>query len=292
MTQATLEPSTIGCPPDGRIAPSPALHIRRFDGPTRALHIVIMGTFLGLSATGLPLLFSDASWSRVLAGLFGGFHGAGLVHRFFGATLLLAVVWHVANVCWRAFVRGERGLFWGPTSMVPQPRDVVQLFEQIRWFVGAGPRPRFEHFAYWEKFDYWAVFWGMAIIGGSGLLLWFPVTFSRIVPGWVYNIALLVHGEEALLAVGFIFTIHFFNGHLRPDKFPMDMVIFTGRVSEHDLKEERPAEYARAAAAGRLADAGPPSRRAWLIGRLIGTTAVIVGLSLVALILYAVAAQP
>ena len=48
-----------------------------------------------------------------------------------------------------------------------------------------------------------------------------------------------------LLAVGFIFTIHFFNGHLRPEKFPMDMVIFTGKVSEHEMKEERTVEYAR-----------------------------------------------
>jgi LPXTG-motif cell wall-anchored protein len=62
-----------------------------------------------------------------------------------------------------------------------------------------------------EKFDYWAVFWGMGIIGGSGLLLWFPVFFAHIVPGWVFNIAMLVHGEEALLAVGFIFTMHFFK---------------------------------------------------------------------------------
>ena len=125
----------------------------------------------------------------------------------------------------------------------------------FRWFVGLGPRPVFDRFTYWEKFDYWAVFWGMAIIGGSGLMLWFPVLFSRILPGWVFNIALLVHGEEALLAVGFIFTIHFFNGHLRPEKFPMDMVIFTGRVEEHEFQAERPAEYAR------LTAAGPAARR-------------------------------
>ena len=52
----------------------------------------------------------------------------------------------------------------------------------------------------------------------------------------MFNLALLVHGEEALLAVGFIFTIHFFNGHFRPDKFPIDTVIFTGAVPEHELR--------------------------------------------------------
>ena len=55
--------------------------------------------------------------------------------------------------------------------------------------------------------------------------------------------ALLVHGEEALLAVGFIFTIHFFNGHFRPEKFPIDTVIFTGSLPEAEWREERPGEY-------------------------------------------------
>ena len=113
----------------------------------------------------------------------------------------------------------------------------------FKWFFGRGPRPQFDRYTYWEKFDYWGVFWGMAIIGGSGLMLWFPTFFSRFLPGWLLNVATIVHGEEALLAVGFIFTIHFFHGHLRPEKFPMDMVIFTGQIPEHELKGERPIEY-------------------------------------------------
>ncbi len=92
----------------------------------------------------------------------------------------------------------------------------------------------------------------MVIIGGSGLLLWFPVFFSKLLPGWMFNIAALIHGEEALLAVGFIFTFHFFNGHVRPAKFPMDTVVFTGRISEHELKDERATEYERLVREGRL----------------------------------------
>src|SRR6185295_847331 len=108
----------------------------------------------------------------------------------------------------------------------------------------------------------------------------------RVMPGWAFNIALLVHGEEALLAVGFIFTIHFFNSHLRPEKFPMDMVIFTGRVEAGELAHERPLEYARRQA-DPATDPGPPSHRSWLIGRVIGSTAVAVGLAIVVMIAYA-----
>jgi cytochrome b subunit of formate dehydrogenase len=146
-----------------------------------------------------------------------------------GATLPLAV-FHVGDVFWRAFGRRERGLFWGPTSMVPQKRDVVDFFGMMKWFLGLGRRPRFEHFAYWEKFDYWAVLWGTLIMGAAGLVLWFPIAASMILPGWLFNVAMFVHGAEASLAIVFIFVIHFFNGHLRPGKFPMDLMIFTGSV--------------------------------------------------------------
>jgi cytochrome b subunit of formate dehydrogenase len=290
MTNAVLDtPSTMGSEPPSPDLPSGA-HIRRFDRPTRLLHVVIMTTFLGLSATGLPLLFSDAPWSRVLASLFGGFHGAGLVHRVFGATLLAAVAWHVSNIAWRAIGRGERGLFWGPTSMVPQPRDVVHLVQQIRWFFGAGPRPRFEHFAYWEKFDYWAVLWGTLLMGAAGLILWFPQAASHVLPGWMFNVALFVHGAEATLAIGFIFVIHFFNGHLRPGKFPMDLVIFTGSISGDELREERAGEFARLVETGVLAQLAvpPPSAARSRRGHLIGTVGLTLGLGLVGLILYAV----
>jgi cytochrome b subunit of formate dehydrogenase len=290
MTMATM----------GRTATEPAeasvrsaaatLHIQRFDRPTRALHVVIMVTFLLLAATGMPILFSDAAWGRALAMLFGGFTGAGLVHRAAGAVLLLAVVWHVGNIFWRAFVSGERGLLWGPTSMTPQPRDLVQFWQQLKWFFGRGPYPKYEHFTYWEKFDYWAVLWGTAIMGAAGLILWFPEAAATVLPGWMFNVALFVHGAEATLAIGFIFVVHFFNGHLRPNKFPMDLVIFTGSVTEDELRHERGGQYERLARSGQLgALAVPaPSEAQRRRGYVVGTTGLILGLLLFVLILQAV----
>jgi cytochrome b subunit of formate dehydrogenase len=235
-------------------------HVLRFGRVDRTLHGFLMFSFLGLAFTGMPVLFSDARWAPRLAALVGGFGTAHVLHRVFATIMIAVFLIHVSRLIARVAVAKDYSIFWGPNSLVPQPKDVQDMYQQFRWFFGLGSKPIFDRYTYWEKFDYWAVFWGMGIIGGSGLLLWFPVAFARLVPGWVYNIALLVHGEEALLAVGFIFTIHFFNGHLRPEKFPMDMVIFTGRISEREMKDERPAEYARATARGALSDAGAPSR--------------------------------
>jgi hypothetical protein len=133
----------------------------------------------------------------------------------------------------------------------------------------------------------------MGIIGTSGLMLWFPNAFSTFLPGWVFNIALLVHGEEALLALVFIFTIHFFNGHIRPEKFPMDTVIFTGRVTVEELEHDRPAEYERLVAQGRLDSllAPAPAPRTVRAGYIIGTLALSLGALMVVLTLYALIAD-
>ena len=265
-------------------------HIQRFDRKTRALHVVIMTTFLLLAATGMPILFSDAAWGRALAMLFGGFTGAGLVHRAAGGVLLLAVAWHVGNIFWRAFVRGEHGLFWGPTSMTPQLRDLVQFWQQLKWFFGRGPYPKYEHFTYWEKFDYWAVLWGTAIMGAAGLILWFPEAAAVVLPGWMFNVALFVHGAEASLAIGFIFVVHFFNGHLRPNKFPMDLVIFTGSVPEEELRHERAGQYERLSRSGQLGtlSVAAPSDAERRRGYIVGTIGLVLGLLLFGLILQAV----
>ena len=84
--------------------------------------------------------------------------------------------------------------------------------------------------------------------------MWFPKFFTRFLPGWIINIALVVHSDEALLAAGFIFTFHFFNTHFRIEKFPMDTVIFSGRISKTEMLHERRRWYDRLVADGRLDD--------------------------------------
>ena len=159
----------------------------------------------------------------------------------------------------------------------------------FKWFFGKGPRPRFDRYSYMEKFDYWAVFWGVAIIGGSGLLLWFPEFFAKLLPGWAFNVATIIHSDEALLATAFIFTIHFFNVHLRPEKFPIDNVIFTGRATTEYMKEEHPLEYERAGREGQLQAriAPPTSRVATLWSIVLGFAALGVGIVLIVLVVWA-----
>jgi hypothetical protein len=129
----------------------------------------------------------------------------------------------------------------------------------------------------------------VVVIGSTGLVLWFPELFTWFLPGWSVNVATIVHSDEALLAVGFIFTIHFFNGHFRPDKFPMDPVVFTGRMTLEELKYDKPDEYRAAMEKGdleaHLIDPIPQSTE-WVF-KVFGFLALGVGVTLIVLIVYA-----
>jgi cytochrome b subunit of formate dehydrogenase len=269
--------------------PSASRYYFRFTLGQRYLHGLVIVTFLGLAATGMTLRFSDTLWAKDFATGIGGFRTVLFLHKFCALLITAGFLLHLCEVLYRGLVMGERGMFWGANSLVPQPKDLVDIYRHFKWFFWLGPKPRFDRYTYWEKFDYWAVFWGMVIIGVSGYMLWFTAFFARFVPGYLFNVALLVHGEEALLAVWFIFIIHFFNTHLRPEKFPMDSVIFTGRLSGEELRHERPLEYQRLAERHELEriEADEPPR--WLdnFARIIAVVAVGTGFFLLALTLAA-----
>lgn len=223
---------------------------RRFHTRHIILHILVIVSFLGLALTGLPLKFSDQQWAKPLMLLLGGAANAAQVHRIC-ALITFVYFWSAIGMCLHfLFFRKDLPGNWltrllGPESLCPNKKDLQDITGMIRWFFFRGPKPVFDRWTYWEKFDFLAVFWGMFAIGGSGLMLWFPEVFGRFLPGWMFNVATIIHSDEALLATGFIFTVHFFNTHARPEKFPMDFVIFNGQITKHEFIEERGDQWRR-----------------------------------------------
>jgi len=267
------------------------LQFERFTRLNRALHIVMIVSFMSLALTGLTLKFSYTGWARMMARVFGGFETAGYVHRVAAVLMIGMFATHLVDLyrrkrreyaSWRAFL-------FGPNTMLLTKRDLGEFVGSIKWFLGRGPRPDYGRWTYWEKFDYFAVFWGMMVIGSTGLMLWFSELFTIVFPGWFINVATIIHSDEALLAVGFIFTVHFFNTHLRPEKFPMDIVVFTGRMDLEEFKEDKPAEYAALVASGELEKHLVEPYQPIVIRavRMFGWTALFVGFSIVVWIVYA-----
>jgi cytochrome b subunit of formate dehydrogenase len=280
----------------------------RFVPFERFLHILVVTSFLLLVVTGMPLKFYHAGWARFIFGLIGGPETARMLHRFGAIITFTYFALHLASLikkswCGRGNLRDPAtgrfslgrlwGVLFGPDSMMPTLQDWHDLKAHNKWFFGKGPRPQFDRWTYWEKFDYFAVFWGVAIIGFSGLVMWFPEFFTRFLPGWAINVALILHSDEALLAAGFIFTIHFFNTHFRIEKFPMDTVIFSGRISKSEMLHERRRWYDRLLATGRLDEYRV--RDEWSrwksIAKTFGYSFFGLGLILLALIIYAMVSR-
>jgi cytochrome b subunit of formate dehydrogenase len=267
-------------------------YVRRFEPFQRNLHLMVIFSFLGLALSGMILKFSYAGWAKVIAYLMGGFEGAGLFHRFCAVLTFAYFGLHLWDVARRRKRSGEtwRRMIAGPDGMLFNRTDWRELLASLKWFLGRGPRPEYGRWTYWEKFDYFAVFWGVAVIGSTGLILWFPELCTRLVPGWIVNVATTIHSDEALLAVGFIFTVHFFNTHFRPEKFPIDTVIFTGGVPLEEFRQDRPREYRELVEKGELDQymMPPPEPLAVKLWRRFGFGALAIGLLMVALIIYAV----
>lgn len=239
----------------------------RFTPFERMLHLMVVTSFLLLVVTGMPLKFYYTEWARVIFDLIGGPAVARTLHHFGAVVTFAYFILHLGELVislWRrrgALCNEQTGRFevkrvwqtvFGPDSMVPSFQDWHDFVAHNKWFFGKGPRPQFDRWTYWERFDYFAVFWGIFMIGISGLILWFPSFFTMFMPGWIINIAQVIHSDEALLAAGFIFTFHFFNTHFRIEKFPMDTVIFSGRISHSEMLHERRRWYDRLVASGRL----------------------------------------
>jgi cytochrome b subunit of formate dehydrogenase len=246
-------------------------------------------SFLILAATGLPLKFAQAPWAPALMSVFGSPEVASVLHRIAAIVTFGYFAWHLGALAYGWIVKKERGFFWGPRSMVPQPRDLLDLWAMVKFFLYIGPRPKFDRFTYWEKFDYMGVFWGVAVIGISGLVLWLPTLATRFLPGWALNAAYVIHSDEALLATGFIFLFHFFHTHLRPESFPMDTVVFTGRMPLATLEEERPLEYERLVADGKLEErlTPAPTKGEFNLAYVFGFAALLVGIMLAVFIFWA-----
>ena len=271
---------------------TPTLYVERFTPCQRIIHLMIIVSFLTLAVTGMTLKFAMEGWAQQVADLAGGFAILGALHRFFAAITFLYFILTLGMLFrfWKNSGKTMGGFIFDPEGLVPNLNDVKEMVATLKWFFG-GPRPQYGRWTYWEKFDYFAVFWGIFVIGLSGLLLWFSEFFTSVfgLPGWLLNVATIIHSDEALLATGFIFTVHFFNTHFRPDRFPMDPVIFTGRVSVAELQHERPRQFeAMGGDEGvRSRLVSPPSLFLTRLSTIFGLSALVVGLTTVLMVLYA-----
>ncbi len=210
--------------------------IPRFSLYFRIQHVMIAASVLTLIVTGVPIKFHNTPIGAVAASL-GIVHAMGITHRIAAAVMALGSLLHIL---WIIFTRNGWRTF---LDLIPRPKDLFDLIGMLKFLLGVSrERPRFGRFNFIEKFDYWAVYWGVVIMLGTGTLLAFNTYFMNQIGSYSMRIATLIHSDEALLASLALLIWHMYWAHLNPDKFPMNRTFLTGTMSVEEMIEEHPAE--------------------------------------------------
>ena len=212
----------------------------RFSPVQRAEHVAVMLLFAVLSLTGLPQKFFDQRWAQVLMGWLGGVDTARWFHRAAGVMFAVLVVAHLVRLVWGVAFGGSH------FSMVPNRQDFRDAIITLRYYLGASDQQaKFDRFDYRQKFEYWGLVMGAAVVVSTGIVLLYPLELTRFLPGELVPAAQVAHSNEGLLAFLVVIIWHIYNAHLNPDVFPFDKSIFTGRISRERMRHEHPLEYER-----------------------------------------------
>ncbi|MGA6925801.1 MAG: cytochrome b/b6 domain-containing protein [Desulfosarcina sp.] len=256
--------------------------IKRFSAIERLFHLSLMLTFIIQSATGFGRLYVTTAWGKTLCGMLGGYEACLTIHKAVGVLMIFGFILHTLYLVQRVKWKHPIKSIFGPDSLVPNLDDLDHMKQRMLWFFGLASAPRFDRWTYFEKFDYWAVYWGLPLLAVTGLMTMFPLMTSRFLPGWSLNIAVLLHRAEAILAVTYVFIVHFFVGHLRPTSFPMNEAMFSGSVPIHEVVEEKPAWLDRIRQEGRQESMAGREPALWyrVVYLLFGFTVVTTGVYL------------
>lgn len=222
--------------------------LTRMNVHQRLQHWMLAVTFIILVATGMPIKFADSPWASWLITVMGGLPITRWLHRVFGVLLMAAFAYHLVYLL-IAFIQrvrkaraaGDRTPIWRMllnSPMMITPQDVRQFFQLFAYLLFLRKeRPRFGHFNFMQKFEYWAVFWGIPVMGLSGLVLWGAAGVSEYISGRVLNFAFIIHSDEAYLAFIYIAVVHIFSVILTPAVFPVSPGTLTGQVPPEELVE-------------------------------------------------------
>jgi cytochrome b subunit of formate dehydrogenase len=228
--------------------PAPTGSIKRFDIHQLAQHWIVIAAVVTLVVSDWPLRAPHIASSQTLVAALGGLERATLLHRIAGVALGVAGLYHLIYLT-VVILKRDRPLLLMP--MMPGLKDARDIIDNILYFLGVRQHPpKFAKYSYIEKFDYWAVFWGVAIMFGTGLVRWFPVFFAKFLPGSLVEAMQVAHGDEATLCVLALFVWHMYNVHLRPAIFPMSWSWIDGRMDYGTLREDHGEEFDKLFPAG------------------------------------------
>ena len=213
---------------------APPLQFVRLNASERTQHMIFMICFVVLALTGFMLKVPDETVQRLGSLGQSVFFYRSLVHRFAGTVLILVSIYHLFYLL---FTKAGRRWMW---DMLPRFKDAKDIAGNMLYFVNIKKEPpEFDRFSYKQKMEYGALIAGNTLMSVTGLMLWWESYFDK----FFLDIALIVHGREAVLACLAIIVWHMYEIHFKPHKSPVDDVWITGLIDEEEMKAEHKGWY-------------------------------------------------
>ncbi len=193
-------------------------------------HLILLTSFIILVITGFALKFPN-SWLAEVLGM--GERLRSITHRVAGVALIAAGIYHIFYL---AAAREGRRLIW---DLAPRPKDLSDAVGTMLYYLGLSKkRPQFNRFNYAEKAEYWALVWGTALMGVTGIMMWAKVWVGNLLARWWVDVATAIHFYEAILATLAIVVWHFYQVFLDPDVYPMNWAWWDGKMPVEHYRHE------------------------------------------------------
>jgi len=204
----------------------------------RFQHWALAISFIVLVITGFQLKYPDAWWAKLLVGGEWLFDLRGLLHRIAGTVMLMLGFYHVYYMI--ATRRGRQL----SKNLLPGKKDIRDLVQNMSYNLGLKQQPpEFGHFSYMEKTEYFALIWGVFLMGATGMMLWFEGLTLIFFPKWVIDLLTVIHLYEAWLATLAIVVWHFYYVIFNPEVYPLDTAMYDGKISDKMMRHEHGLEW-------------------------------------------------
>ena len=209
---------------------------QRFTLGQRWEHTLLILSFTVLFFTGLPQKYRAAEWSQQILSTPERLDLIRQIHHIAALVLAVEAVYHIGKIIYQLVRRRL------PGDMLITAKDLGDAGQMLKYLLFLGKeKPAYGKYNFEQKITYWFLFAGLGIMGISGFIIWFPLVFTRFLPGGVVPAAKMAHSTEAIVAGIFVVLWHFFHVHLER----LNLSIFTGRLSEHEMRTYHAAEYER-----------------------------------------------